>query len=179
MNRLASLVAAAVAVTAGLSLSFVARAGDAPAEPQMPPMQKPIESALLKGLVGDWTVTSTMTGPDGKAHEDKATSKLSIGIGGTALIEDFSGQMGGMPFAGHGVTKVGDDGKSILCWWFDTMMPEPIRLSGTVTDTSLEMTGTIPPGTIKIVETKVDGGFDWVGTLDGKPWMTQHYRKAK
>jgi len=34
-------------------------------------------------------------------------------------------------------------------------------------------------GTMKVVWKKADGGFDWDGMLDGKPWLSQKYRKAK
>jgi hypothetical protein len=177
-------LAAAVAAASFLTLS--ARAADAPAEggppAACPPARKKIDQAFVNAVVGEWAVDYVAHMPDGKKQEGKATSKSVLGIGGTAVIEDYqaSGMMGpGADFFGHGVTTVSDDGKTVTTWWFDSMMGDPMKLSGPVTDGTLEMSGAMPGGmgTMKIVSKKVEGGFDWDATIDGKPMLTQKYRR--
>jgi hypothetical protein len=168
-------VSAAV-VAAGSSLVIgSARAEDAPGGgAAAPTLEKKIDHPFVLAWVGDWDVTESMGGT-----ESKAKSKFALGIGGTALVEDYAGQMAGQAFAGHGVGKVAADGKTMSLWWFDNLMPEPLKLSGPLSDTSLEVTGNGPMGAMKIVVKQVEGGLDWEFSSDGHPWMTQRYRKAK
>ena len=64
--------------------------------------------------------------------------------------------------------KVSDDGKTVTCWWFDNMGPQPMKLTGPITDTSLEMSGTIPGmGTMKIVEKKVSMSYGGIPVVRG------------
>ncbi len=186
-RRFSPVLGMLIAATAvGSILAVSVRAGDPPpaaapaAAPECPPVQKKLDHPLLNAMIGEWSITFSATGPDGKVEEGTATSKAVLGIAGTAIVDDYNASgMGGSPFGGLGVYKVSDDGKTVSCWWFDNMGPEPMKLTGPITDTSLEMTGTIPGmGTMKIVEKKVEGGFDWEGTMDGKPMMTQKIRKA-
>lgn len=152
--------------------------GAPPAAAEQPPMPKKIDQPLLKSAVGTWAVTWSMNGPDG-AQSGKATSKISMAIGDTALLEDYSSDMMG-GFHGLGVVRPSLDGKTLSNWWFDTTMHDPVTLAGPLGDAQAVMEGTIPGfGTMKITWKKVEGGFDFDGTLDGKPWLTQKYRAAK
>jgi hypothetical protein len=170
VRHVVSLVAAFAAGALVFGLS--ARAED----PAMP-SEKKIEHPLLKGVVGDWNVSWTATSQEG-TQSGKATSTFRLAAGDTILVEDYSGpeMMGG--FYGHGVIKLSADGKTMTTWWFDSMGPEPLKLSGPVTDTTTTIEADAPQmGHIKIVWKKVDGGFDFDGTLNGNPWLKQEYRK--
>ncbi len=172
-------VSAASAVLAvGLFLGGdAARAGDAPTETPQP--QKKIDHPFANALVGEWTVAYTMADASGQPQTGTAKSKIVLGIGGTALVEDYTGEMMSMPFAGHGVYKVSDDGKTATGWWFDSMAPEPMKMSGPLTNDTMEIEGTTPMGPLKIVMKKVEGGFDWEGSMNGKTWLSQKFRKAR
>jgi hypothetical protein len=172
--RLAAPVAAAL-VAGAVAFAFSARAED-PAHGGMPPVQKKITNPLLTGVVGEWNVAYTMQDPSGP-KSGKATSKISLAVGDTVLIEHYDGDLMG-EFHGLGVVKVSDDGKTMTNWWFDTFSAEPIKLSGPLTDAQSTIEGDCPGmGHMKIVWKKVDGGFDFDGTLDGHPWLSQQYRK--
>jgi hypothetical protein len=174
MHRPVVAAAAALAAVA-VVFSLAARAEDPPEG--MPPSEPKIENPLLKGCVGEWKVTWSAEGPQGE-ETGTSTSKMSLAIGGTALVEDYSGpEMMPGGFFGHGVTKVSADGKTVTTWWFDSMMPEPMKLAGPLTDTTSTLEGTSPMGAMKITWTAVEGGFDFVGTLDGQPWLRQEYRR--
>ena len=184
-RTLALSVVAAVAAASFLAVS--ARAGDPPkgGEPAAgantcPPPLKKIDQPYLAAMVGEWTATYTATGPDGKPVTGAGTSKVSLGVGGSALVEDYTATgMMGADYFGHGVYRVSDDGKTVTCWWFDSMNPEPMKFTGALTDTTVDMSAPMPggQGTMKIVSKKVDGGFDWDATMDGKPMMSQKMRK--
>jgi hypothetical protein len=169
------LVLSAVAALAAASFLFVhsARAGDPPPD-GMPPAQKKIDHPLLTAAIGEWTVTWTAA----EHGSGTATSRIAPAAGGTLSVEDYSSpdmMPGG--FHGHGVTKVSADGKTVTTWWFDSMGSEPIKLSGPLTADTATIEGETPMGAMKIVHKKVDGGFDFDGTLDGQPWLKQQYRK--
>jgi hypothetical protein len=176
LRPLAVAAAAVAAVSVGLVLS--ARAED-PSE-GMPPPQKKIDQPFLTSEVGDWKVSWKMYSEQGEMA-GTSTSKFALAAGGTLLVEDYAApeMMGG--FHGHGVLKVSDDGKSVTIWWFDTTSPEPMKLTGPLGTDSATMEGTMQMGPysakLKIVWKKVDGGFDFIGTMDGKPWLDQQYRR--
>jgi hypothetical protein len=176
MKRLV-LALAAVVVASGSYLSVhtarSARAEDA-APAGMPPSQKKIDCPLAKALVGDWTIATAMMGQTGTAK-----SKIALALGDTAIFEDYTGSFMGMSFVGHGVYKVSDDGKTINGWWFDTMASEPMKLTGPLTETGYEISGSSDRGPVKITMKKVEGGFDFAMSEGGQPSFTQQYRKAK
>jgi hypothetical protein len=161
---------------AGSAAGSVLLALAAAAEPPQPMPQKKIDHPLLQACVGEWAVTWSMQGPQGP-QSGTGTSKIAMAIGDTAMVEDYSADiMGG--FHGHGVIKVSDDGKSISNWWFDSMGAEPLKLTGPLSADSATMEGDAPGmGRLKIVWKKAEGGFDFEGTADGKPWLSQKYRK--
>ena len=55
---------------------------------------------------------------------------------------------------------------------------EPVVLSGPLTDTTAELTGKCTEGVMDITWKKVDGGFDFAAKINGKPRMTDTYRKG-
>ena len=95
--------------------------------------------------------------------------------------EATSAAMG--PYAGHGVFKLGDDGKSVSVWWFDSMSPAPMKFTGTLTDTGYDATGDMPDGSgekMRITLEKKGAGYEFHGIgADGKDWMTETWTPAK
>jgi hypothetical protein len=137
-TALTSLVVAGVLCGAFL-LSALARAEDPPSAkpPAAPAPQKPIEQPLLKSLVGTWSIVQKS--PFG---ENRGTATFALGVGGTALIEDYEVDLGAAgKFAGHGVFKPSADGTKLDLWWFDVHTPAPIRYTGSLTETGYEMKG--------------------------------------
>jgi hypothetical protein len=163
-------------VLAGVLFAVSARAED----PHEMPAAPKIESPLLKAAVGEWQVSWTATTPDG-AQSGTSTSRFALAIGDTGLVEDYSSpeMIPGTGFYGHGVARVADGGKTLRLWWFDSMGAEPVELRGPLTDTQSTIEGDTPMGHMKIVWKKVEGGFDFEGTLDGSPWLSQQYRAKK
>src|SRR5439155_14969084 len=140
---------------ASVVVALTALAADAPAGHEMKPLKK-IDQPFVNGLVGEWTVTTAGEGPKGPMT-GKGTAKFVLGVNGTAVVEDYTSDvMGG--YSGHGVGKVSEDGKTLRFWWFDSMNPEPIALTGPLADASVELTGACPEGTMTITWKKVDGG---------------------
>jgi hypothetical protein len=123
---------AVLALTAALSLP-AAGEEPAPAPGGMPASQKKVEHALAKALVGAWSIDHASEGaPPGT----QGTARFALALNGTALVEEYD--MGPM-FAGHGVYKFGDDGKTVSLWWFDTLSPVATHFVGTATEKGFEM----------------------------------------
>jgi hypothetical protein len=172
----------AIGLVAVLGAAVALRAGTAGAEEgkgAMPPMQKQVKHPLVDGLLGSWTSESTAAWGNGKG---KLT--FAMGIGGTAMLETYENRSDGAPaeaaFHGYGVFKISDDGKTLNIWWFDTHSPEPLKLTGPLTDKGYDVTGTSAMGPMHItVEKKGEGWeFKMLGA-DGKAQMTDTYTKAK
>ena len=146
-SLLASILVGGLLAAAGAA---ILAAGAAPpaappaAAPPSPPPRPRRGHPYLNALVGEWEVSFVTVDPTGKSHEVKGTSKIVLGVGGTAILEDYECRMPEGPFAGHGITKLSDDGKTVNAWWFDNMGPEPMKLTGTVTETTIEISGTVP-----------------------------------
>jgi hypothetical protein len=175
MHRRSVVLGAALLAGASVAFGLAARAEDPHGD--APPREADITNPLLRSAVGDWKVTWIVTGPHGEV-KGTSTSRFSVSVGGTALVEDYSSpEMVPGGFFGHGVTKVSGDGKTVRTWWFDTMSPEPMLLEGPLTETTSTMEGEGPMGTMRIVWKAAEGGFDFVGTLDGQPWLNQQYRR--
>jgi len=170
--------------TTGLGV-LVAIAGFAGADETRtkPVPQKRIESAFLGGLVGSWTTTSTST-HDGKTSKGTGKATFAKGIGETAVLETY--EMSGpgpdgtpMNFHGHAVIKVSDDGKTANLWWFCNMSPDVMKLTGTITDSAMDLSGDSPMGEKVTLSMKKSGdGFDFKLT-EGKNVMTETYAKVR
>ncbi len=172
----AVLLAAGVAASAGL-----ARAGDdkggAPAAGGMPPMQKVIKHPYVDSLLGTWNTEST--GPMGTS---KGSTTYRLGVGDTVLLQDYQsvGSMPGsgeMKFFGHGIFKVSDDGKTITVWWIDVHSPEPIKLSGSLTEKGYDISGDTPQGKLHLTVAKTADGHLFTMNMNGMT-MTDVYKPA-
>jgi hypothetical protein len=151
-------------------------AGRALAEDEMGGMPQPEKTidghALVKALVGKWTIKQTA--PWGEAE---AVATFRLGAGKTVLVEDYDSK-GMMEFNGMGWFKLGDDGKSITLWWLDSHSKEPTEFKGTVSDTGYEMTGGEDGKKMTMKLVKKGEGFEW--TMSGDMGtMTDLFTKAK
>jgi uncharacterized protein DUF1579 len=105
-----------------LALSGTAMAA-AQAGGQMPPMPKPgPEHDVLKMDVGTWDAVVEVTpAPGAPAMTSKGVEVNTMGCGGLCLITDFTGDMMGTPFLGHGVSTWDPAKKKYVGSWTDSM----------------------------------------------------------
>ncbi len=169
------VLAAGVAVSAGFALAD--DEGGAPAGGGMPPVQKVIKHPYVDSLLGAWSTEST--GPMGPS---KGSTTYRLGVGDTALLQDYQSVGAGpggaeMKFFGHGVFKVSDDGKTITVWWIDTHSPEPIKLSGPLTDKGYDISGDTPQGKLHLTLAKTAEGHLFTMEMGGMT-MTDVYKPA-
>jgi hypothetical protein len=108
-----------VAILIGVGVA----ASVAAAAQQMPPMPKPgPEHAVLKMDVGTWDAVVELThAPGAPAEKSKGVEVSKMGCGGMCLITDFSGQMMGGAFEGHGVSTWDPTKKKYVGTWTDSM----------------------------------------------------------
>ena len=145
-----------------------------------PAPQKPIVQPFLDRQT--WTTGATMShdGQEGKGQEDDVRARDRR----HALVQTYELDMKGpdgkpMTFHGMGVTKLSEDGKTATTWWFDDMSPEPMKLSGAITDTGVELSGDSRMGgrtTITMRKTPDGIQFEMV---EGANKMTDIYRRTK
>ena len=181
-----ALIAAAVLAGSALVAAGLARAGDDGKEggmpAGMPAPQKAIHQPFLDALVGSWTTESTSKFM-GQEHKGKGKVTFALAVGGTALLETYentSDGPGGQPmtFYGHGIYKLSDDGKSASVWWLDNFSPEPMKLSGALSDHGLELSGEVPPhGKMTISMSKTADGVTFKLT-DPMGEMAEAYKPA-
>jgi hypothetical protein len=138
MKRTGTFVAAALtaSVVGVVALAGGARAGDEPAAPPgMPSFQKKVDHPLVKALVGDWAFVHKST-----FGESAGTVTYALGVGDTAVLQDYEVSMGPMgSFNGHSIWKVSDDGKTLQAWWIDAMSAEPAHFKGALTDKGFDV----------------------------------------
>lgn len=142
----------------------------------------------LKMGAGTWDATVHM-GPE----TSKGTEVVRIIGDGMWLVTDFESTMGGMPFAGHGITGFDAKKKMYVGVWVDSMSPHAMHMEGTLdaTGKKMTMTGEAPdPATGKMikhtmVETWVDADTrEFVMSMpgpDGKAMETMKivYKRRK
>lgn len=127
---LAAVAAVACVAVAGMAVAEEPEGGG------MPPMQKKVDHPLAKALVGTWNVAHTSEGHPATT----GTVTFALGVGDTALMQDYSVSMGAEgSFVGHGVWKLADDGKTIQCWWIDMFSPGMQRFEGSLADTGFDV----------------------------------------
>lgn len=168
-------------IAAGLALALMGGggflAGRATAEDPKegpPPAEKEIGAhPLVKALTGKWTIKGTSA-----MGESTGTSTLALTCGNTILLQDYASKSQMGDFRGLGVMKLGSDGKSGTLWWFDTYMPDVIKLAGKVSDTGYELEGDGPMGHMKAVMAPKGEGYEFRMTMDGQE-MVDTYTRAK
>lgn len=174
-RRLVLAVSGALLATAAAGAAVVARAADAPAAgaPAAPTMLPKLDHPFVRALLGAWDVTAT--GPMG---ESKARSTMSLVLGDTTLAHEWTGDAFGAPYHGHGLYRLAADGKRLVCWWFDSHSPEPLKMIGPVSESKAELSGSGVAGPVTIIWKVVDDGVEWTMTSGGAVLMKQTYRRA-
>jgi len=144
-----------------------------PAAPQGPPPPRPaIQHPYLTGLVGTWDLA--IHTPHG---DSKGTAIVSLGLDGTALVEEVSDDHG---FAGLGVYYVTADGKGLRSWWFDTMGGGEVWvMAGTLADAGYDLGGDGMGGAKATTAMHKDGdGHRYEMKMGGQSVVTIAYTKA-
>lgn len=98
------------------------------------------EHARLTACVGTWNCAIDMMGMDGKPQQSKGTTTMKAGPAGLWLIEDFTGEMGGAPFHGHGVLGYDTTKKKYVMTWVDSWTSSLMSLEGTYDEKAKAMT---------------------------------------
>jgi hypothetical protein len=166
MRARLSLVAA-VALVGCVVLGADARGGDVPAGP---PMRKKVDHPFVSAWLGDWVVTT-------KGGAGTARASVRLAIGDTAVVHDYASESDA-GFAGHGVHRISDDGRTMTSWWFDSHGLEPMKMVGPLTETSAELNGTSSTGSLTVSWTRVEGGWDFTMSSGGRAILAQEYRRA-
>jgi hypothetical protein len=111
---------------------------------QMPPMPKPgPEHALLKADVGTWDAVVEVSMPGAPAQKSKGVEVNKMGCGGLCLITDFTSEMMGTPFQGHGVTTWDPKKQKYVGSWTDSMSTGMSIGESTYDATSKKLEGTM------------------------------------
>src|SRR5262249_54180386 len=84
------------------------------------------EQERLKKLEGTWNAKVKMGDT-----ESTATATYKMVCEGMWLMSDFKGDLGGMPFSGHGVDGFDPEKKKYVSVWVDSMSGRPMFLEGT------------------------------------------------
>jgi hypothetical protein len=113
------------------------------------------EHQRLQVFVGAWDATMDM---GGQKMAGRSTYK-SI-CGGMWVESDFAGDLGGMPFQGHGLDGYDLQKKKYVAVWVDSMSSAPMTLVGDYDEQSktMTMTGAMrePDGRVNQVKTKTE-----------------------
>lgn len=107
--------------------------------------QPQAEHRRLAQTVGTWDASIQTVGMDGKLHESKGISVRRMGPGDFWVIDDFQGEMNGVPFTGHGALGYDPQRHLYVQSWI-SMTPMLMVLTGTLDGTGkvLTMTGEGP-----------------------------------
>jgi hypothetical protein len=159
LSGLAAVVAAAAVAVGSQALAEEPAGG-------MPSPQKKLDHPFVKEMVGVFDFVSDM---------GKGTSTIRLGLGDTAVIEDLEASMGPMPYFGHGVRKVSDDGKTMTLWWFDSTSAEPDVYTGPLTAEGFDLKS--PEH--RITMTKTATGFEFKIYQGDQLGFTAQYTKKK
>ena len=109
IKKLFPLLALAATLTAGASLAL--------RQDEAWPTSKPgPEHEVLKKMAGTWNAKATMMG-----MEFPGTQTNKMALGDLWLMQDYSGEMGGQPYAGHGFIGFDPEKKQYGAVWIDSM----------------------------------------------------------
>jgi hypothetical protein len=89
------------------------------------------EQEMLLGDVGEWdAVVKSTGGPEGMG-EEKGTERVTAVCNGRWLWSDFTGNMMGAPFEGHGIMGYDPKQAKVVSIWIDSMSPNYAMTTGT------------------------------------------------
>jgi hypothetical protein len=123
----------AALVLAGLCAAGAGYAADAKPQPAPSPqekawadwMQKNVPGdnhKLLAQLAGEWNIqVKTWMSPDAPSMSSTGTSSVKMILDGRYLQENATGNMGGLPFNGQGLTAYDNASKKYQATWVDNM----------------------------------------------------------
>lgn len=99
------------------------------------------EHARLQEMEGTWDAVMDMGG-----HKSKCVATYESICGGMWIENDFEGDLGGIPFKGHGLDGYDLQKKEYVGVWVDSMSSTPMQSVGTydADKKTLKMTGTAP-----------------------------------
>lgn len=88
---------------------------------------------LLEPLIGSWNVTTKFKmGPDAPMDSSTGTSECKWILGGRFVSEEVTGDMGGMPFHGLGLTGYDNYKQKFFNIWMDEMSTTYMISTGAV-----------------------------------------------
>lgn len=97
--------------------------------------------AWLSRHVGNWDAQITTTfAPGAPALEWRGQMKISMTGGGLWQVLDFTGDMAGRPFSGHGVSGYDAMQQKYVHCWADSMSTSFLNTVGTLDDATKTMT---------------------------------------
>ncbi|HUR27124.1 MAG TPA: DUF1579 domain-containing protein [Planctomycetota bacterium] len=137
------------------------------------------EHEMIAHSVGTWDATMTDYMSGGTVSKGVSTRKMTGG--GFWLVEDYTGQMAGGVFSGHGVTGYDQAKKKYVGMWVDSMSSAMMTTESTYDAGTHKLTaeGMMPMGTEMVPITLVSQDVDddtQVFTMsmageDGKPMV--------
>lgn len=102
-------------------------------------MQTTKEHEALKKNVGEWDVAMKYwMAPGAPPMDMQGQAKMKLILGGKYVRQDFSGNFGGMPFAGIGISGFDTVDKKHTSLWLDNMSPVMMTSIGEEKDGKLE-----------------------------------------
>lgn len=100
------------------------------------PMHKGMEK-----FVGEWSTASKMfMDPSAPPMESKGSATFQMVMGGRYLVQEFKGDMMGMPYEGMGYTGFDNNRKLFVSNWIDSMSTGIMTMKGSLDDTGKIMT---------------------------------------
>jgi len=86
---------------------------------------------MLESLAGTWVAKSRMGIETGQAMEEAGFSEQKMILGGRFLLQEYSGQMMGMPYNGIGYTGYDNHAKKFVSTWMDSTSTAILFFEGT------------------------------------------------
>lgn len=93
------------------------------------------EHRILKEMEGNWDAVVRFG-----SSESKASAVYKMDCGGMWLINDFSGDMGGTPFRGHGIDGYDQVSGKFVSVWVDSMSSSIIHFEGSYDEKTKTLT---------------------------------------
>jgi hypothetical protein len=134
MRRAFCVFAAAVAMASlvGTAAAQEKPAAAPPAGAEIPLPKPGPEHEILKKEAGVWDATVEMRmEPGGKPEVSKGVETNTLIGGGLWRVQDFQGELMGMPFQGHSVTGFDVSKQKYVGTWVDSMSPGLASQEGT------------------------------------------------
>jgi Protein of unknown function (DUF1579) len=145
-------------LSAGVSALFLTLCASTALAQGAPPMPQPgPEHQVLRMDEGTWDAIVEMTmGPGAPPVTSKGVEVNTIGCGGLCVISDFTSEMMGSPFHGHGVTTYDPARKKYVGSWTDSMSAGLALSEGTYDPAAKTATGWMeaPDMTGKVTRSK-------------------------